>query len=210
MKTFIATVITASLILIGYQAFAVDSETLNASPKSPGTSSSPLSEPQGSESASQPQSSTTSSATPESQASSTQNELAELLTYLVEEEKLARDLYEQLAASSGIRKFSNILQSETQHISSVQSLLQTYGIDDPTTGSEVGEFENSELQSLYNSLLTSGRASTAGAIAAGVAVEETDIADIEKMLQTVLPADVEDVLNQLLTASYRHLSAFQR
>lgn len=210
MKTFIATVITASLILIGYQAFAVDSETSNASPKGPGTSSSPLSEPQGSESASQPQSSTTSSATPESQASSTQNELAELLTYLVEEEKLARDLYEQLAASSGIRKFSNILQSETQHISSVQSLLQTYGIDDPTAGSQVGVFENSELQSLYNSLLASGSASTVGAIAAGVAVEETDIADIEIMLKEELPSDVEEVLNQLLTASYRHLSAFQR
>jgi hypothetical protein len=59
-------------------------------------------------------------------------------------------------------------------------------------------------------LLASGSASTVGAIAAGVAVEETDIADIEIMLKEDLPSDVEVVLNQLLTASYRHLSAFQR
>lgn len=137
-------------------------------------------------------------------------QLVELLTYLVQEEKLARDLYVELAESSGVRQFSNIKKSEDKHISSVQQLLVNYGIADPTSGLGSGEFENNELQALYDQLLASGSLSRDQAIAAGVVVEETDIADIKKMLEQDLPADVESVLSNLLKASYNHLAAFEK
>ena len=134
----------------------------------------------------------------------------EMLTFIVQEEKLAHDLYVQLARTSGAVQFQNILNSESTHISQVQGLLATYNIVDPTIGLAEGEFVDQELQALYDSLLASGSVDRAGAIAAGIAVEEKDIADIEVMLATDLPSDVASVLERLLSGSQNHLAAFLR
>ena len=136
--------------------------------------------------------------------------LAEMLTFIVQEEKLAHDLYVQLARTSGAVQFQNILNSESTHISLVQGLLATYNIVDPTIGLAEGEFVDQELQALYDSLLASGSVDRAGAIAAGIAVEEKDIADIEVMLASDLPSDVVSVLERLLSGSQNHLAAFLR
>jgi hypothetical protein len=102
------------------------------------------------------------------------------------------------------------LNSESTHISLVQGLLTTYNIVDPTVGLAEGEFVNQDLQALYDSLLASGSVDRAGAIAAGIAVEEKDIADIEVMLASDLPSDVVSVLERLLSGSQNHLAAFLR
>jgi hypothetical protein len=136
--------------------------------------------------------------------------LAEMLTFIVQEEKLAHDLYVQLASTSGAQQFANIVNSESTHISLVQGLLVSYNIVDPTIGLAEGEFLDQDLQALYDSLLASGSVDRAGAIAAGIAVEEKDIADIEVMLASDLPSDVASVLERLLSGSQNHLAAFQR
>ena len=136
--------------------------------------------------------------------------LAEMLTFIFQEEKLAHDLYVQLASTSGAQQFQNVLNSESTHISLVQGLLTTYNIVDPTVGLAEGEFVNQDLQALYDSLLASGSIDRAGAIAAGIAVEEKDIADIEVMLASELPSDVVSVLERLLSGSQNHLAAFLR
>ena len=136
--------------------------------------------------------------------------LAEMLTFIVQEEKLAHDLYVQLASTSGAQQFANIVNSESTHISLVQGLLTTYNIVDPTVGLAEGEFLDQDLQALYDSLLASGSVDRAGAIAAGIAVEEKDIADIEVMLASELPSDVASVLERLLSGSQNHLAAFLR
>jgi hypothetical protein len=136
--------------------------------------------------------------------------LAEMLTFIVQEEKLAHDLYVQLASTSGAQQFANIVNSESTHISLVQGLLVSYNIVDPTVGLAEGEFLDQDLQALYDSLLASGSVDRAGAIAAGIAVEEKDIADIEVMLASELPSDVVSVLERLLSGSQNHLAAFLR
>jgi hypothetical protein len=136
--------------------------------------------------------------------------LAEILTFIVQEEKLAHDLYVQLASTSGSQQFANIVNSESTHISLVQGLLVSYNIVDPTVGLAEGEFLDQDLQALYDSLLASGSVDRAGAIAAGIAVEEKDIADIEVMLASELPSDVASVLERLLSGSQNHLAAFLR
>jgi hypothetical protein len=136
--------------------------------------------------------------------------LAEMLTFIVQEEKLAHDLYVQLASTSGAQQFANIVNSESTHISLVQGLLVSYNIVDPTVGLAEGEFLDQDLQALYDSLLASGSVDRAGAIAAGIAVEEKDIADIEVMLASDLPSDVASVLERLLSGSQNHLTAFLR
>lgn len=159
-------------------------------------------------------SSSVPTATPEvtnpAAAPETDEALSEMLTYLVQEEKLAFDLYTVLASQTNVRQFQNIVKSEAKHIDSVQALLNTYGIDDPTQGLAPGEFTDPVLQDLYAQLLEQGLSSRTGAVEVGIAVEELDISDIEKMLVQQLPSDVTQVLNNLLDGSKNHLAAFNR
>jgi hypothetical protein len=137
----------------------------------------------------------------------TQLEEQELL-YLREEEKLARDVYTALYASSSLQIFSNISQSEQRHMNAALTLLQTYGLTDPVGSNAAGVFTNSELQSLYDQLVAQGAASQIAALQVGVLIEETDIADLEAAIGNTDKPDVIRVYNNLLKGSRNHLSAF--
>ena len=132
------------------------------------------------------------------------------LQFIVEEEKLARDVYTTLAASSGIRRFTNIARSEQTHVDEVRALLKKYGVKDPTATTAVGVFVNKDLQALYNDLVARGRTSSTAALAVGVLVEQTDINDLDVMLKTIKATDIRSTLELLRAASVRHLAAFQR
>ena len=132
------------------------------------------------------------------------------LTFMVEEEKLARDVYTTLYAKTGLNQFKNISKAEQTHMDLVRGLLKTYGIKDPTIGKAVGKFNNASLAALYKKLIADGSVSLVAALNAGIAVEEKDIADIKKILKVKQPDDVKYVLDRLLAGSYNHLSAFTR
>lgn len=131
------------------------------------------------------------------------------LIYLVQEEKLAYDVYTALAAETGIRQFSNISRSEARHIASVEKLLAKYGIANPIIDLAPGEFSDPVLQQLYYDLIESAT-DYASAIQVGVAIEELDISDLDEMLDKTMPTDVRRVLKNLLNGSYQHLAAFSR
>ena len=133
------------------------------------------------------------------------------LQYLVEEEKLARDVYAYLAANVTSQKFSNIVKSEQTHMDNVAAVLKTYNFFNPTTTRAAGVFRDKELQALYNQLTAQGSTSVADAYAVGIAIEKLDISDLEKMLKvTSMPADMRAMMELFLKASYNHLAAFQR
>ena len=137
------------------------------------------------------------------------DESADLLEFLIEEEKLAHDIYQELGAIWGSQVFSNILQSETSHQDQVMALLAARQIQDPRSAT-VGVFNNPDLQKLYDDLLAKGRLSIKDAFEVGVIVEERDIADITEMLAGTLDADVIATLERLRNASENHLRAFNR
>lgn len=132
------------------------------------------------------------------------------LQYLVEEEKLARDVYNYLATNVTSQKFANIAKSEQTHMTYIANLLKTYKVYNPAATTKPGVFKNTELQKLYNDLITSGKTSVSAAFAVGVTVEETDITDIEVMLKKAWPADIKAALDSLLKGSQNHLAAFSR
>lgn len=132
------------------------------------------------------------------------------LQYLVEEEKLARDVYTYLAANVTSQKFSNILKSEQTHMDYIAALLVKYNFFNPTLTRSAGVFRNQDLQSLYNQLTAEGSASTAAAFGVGVKVEELDISDLQKMMTNPMPADMKAALDVLLKGSQNHLAAFSR
>jgi len=73
------------------------------------------------------------------------------LLYMVEEEKLARDVYLTLYNLTGLQVFDNIAKSEQRHMDAVLSLIEKYNLTAPDTLDQVGVFQNEELQNLYSS-----------------------------------------------------------
>jgi hypothetical protein len=132
---------------------------------------------------------------------------ADALTYMREEEKLAHDVYVTLYEKWGLATFQNIANSEQTHTESVKALLDRYGLQDPAS-SQVGVFNNPDLQALFNTLVAQGSQSLAEALKVGAAIEEIDILDVEERLAQTDNADIQQVFNNLLSGSRNHLRAF--
>lgn len=133
----------------------------------------------------------------------------DMLLYLIEEEKLAHDVYTVMYQLYGAKVFGNILNSEETHQGRVLTLLEGRNIDDPRS-TELGVFINSDLQNLYDSLVAQGKQSEIEAYKVGVIIEEKDIADITNQLATATESDVVSVLEALRNGSENHLRSFNR
>lgn len=132
------------------------------------------------------------------------------LQYLIEEEKLARDVYLYLAENVTSSKFSNIAKSEQAHMDQIAAVLKTYNYFNPTTTRAPGVFRDKSLQALYNTLIAQGSVDVAAAFQVGRDIENLDIKDLQVMLKATMPADMKLALDNLLKGSYNHLAAFSR
>lgn len=142
-------------------------------------------------------------------ASAADRDTIDMLTFMVQEEKMARDLYLEFDEEYGARQFANIARSEQKHMDAVRALLARYGVTDPTRGDAIGEFDSAQIQALYDDLLAKGLQSLAKAAKVGITVEKVDIADINDMLDDKPAADISQVLENLKAGSYNHLGAFR-
>jgi hypothetical protein len=133
---------------------------------------------------------------------------AAALTFMREEEKLARDVYLTLAETWSLPVFTNIAASEQTHMDALKTLLDRYGLPDPAATTAQGEFTDPELQALYTQLVTRGETSLPEALAVGAAIEEIDILDLQERTTANTPTDIVRVYQQLLQGSYNHLRAF--
>ncbi len=131
------------------------------------------------------------------------------LTFMVEEEKMAHDVYTTLGEKYSVRTFSNIANSEQRHMDSVRALLKTYGLADPTTDRAIGSFASQEVQQMYNDLTAEGSASLQAAYGVGKKIEVRDIDDLKKAIAAVPDSDVKTVYSNLLRGSENHLRAFE-
>lgn len=141
-------------------------------------------------------------------------DVADTLAFMREEEKLAHDvylhfslLYAEQEAPSMI--FTNITASEQRHTDAVKELLDKYALDDPAADMGLGEFENEDLQTLYNGLVSTGEEGFEEALGVGVVIEQKDMADISDAITlSAAYADIVKVYTNLLLGSERHLSSF--
>ena len=136
-------------------------------------------------------------------------EEATLLAMRVEE-KLAHDVYATLYDLWNMPIFLNISQSESRHTASIAKLLSAYNITDPVDDSQIGVFEDPEIQKLFTDLIAQGSVSLADAYVVGATIEEMDIIDLEEALAETDNADLERVYSNLKNGSIHHLSAFSR
>jgi hypothetical protein len=134
---------------------------------------------------------------------------AKVIQFMREEEKLARDVYQQLYEKWQISVFKNIAASEEQHFRATGSLLTRYNLSDPAESKSAGTYSDSGLTMLYQELMAKGLRSLKDALEVGVLIEETDIADLEKAIATTDRADIKRVFTNLMNASYSHKEAFE-
>ena len=134
------------------------------------------------------------------------------LQFVREEEKLARDVYEELDALYGgqVAIFGNIAVSEDTHTLAIKTLLDRYDVTDPAADDDHGVFVNHELQLLYDDLVESGSASLREGLLVGVFIEELDIEDLTACLDDTTHADIQNVYTSLIDGSLSHLDSFQK
>jgi hypothetical protein len=132
----------------------------------------------------------------------------ESLLFMREEEKLARDVYLYLYDIWADHIFLNISDSEQQHTDAVLGLIEKYNLPDPAAGKAEGEFDNLNLQGLYDLLTAQGTASLIDALIVGATIEDLDISDLNSQLLFIDNADITLVYESLLKGSRNHLRAF--
>ncbi|WP_323770372.1 DUF2202 domain-containing protein [Antarctobacter sp.] len=135
--------------------------------------------------------------------------VAELL-YMIEEEKLAGDVYETFYDIYGLKIFASIGASEDRHFDALVSQADAMGIDtDQFVFAETGSFDDPELQELYDTLIETGSASLTSALEVGAAIETKDIVDIAAAMEDVEGTVLAGVYANLLAGSENHLVAFE-
>jgi len=137
----------------------------------------------------------------------TEQEKTDLL-FLIEEEKMARDVYLFSGALYNQNIFQNIPESEQIHMDRIKSLLEKYNLEDPTEGMGQGEFTNPEIQALYNELTNSSSESLMGALIAGATIEDLDIADLLSLPANTDKEDLISAYEFLVCGSKNHMRGF--
>jgi len=130
------------------------------------------------------------------------------LEYMIQEEKLARDVYLTLYEKWGSTVFSNIAQSEQNHVDTVKALLDKYGIPNPLPSDEIGAYRDEAFVSLYQQLVEEGSKSLADAYKVGALIEDLDIKDLEERIAETDNEDIKWAYENLMRASRNHLRAF--
>lgn len=132
------------------------------------------------------------------------------LTFMREEEKLARDTYLTLYALWDLTVLSNISSSEQIHMDALLKLLKKYKLPDPAANTEIGEFTNTDLQTLYNTLIAKGELSSLDALKVGGIIEEKDMRDIKAAIVRSQKDDIDATYENLLCGSRNHLRSFAK
>ncbi|MDI9604053.1 MAG: DUF2202 domain-containing protein [Bacteroidota bacterium] len=128
------------------------------------------------------------------------------LFYMLDEEKLANNVYVYFNEKFNRRVFQNISKSEAVHQKAVVYLLNLFKIDVPEP-KPAGEFYHGDLQELYTQL-TSESKTLQDALLAGALIEEHDILDLQKAIDETENENIKRVFSNLKRASGFHLQAF--
>lgn len=132
------------------------------------------------------------------------------LLLMREEEKLARDVYLGLLEKWDSHVFSNISNSEQRHMDMMLCLINKYELDDPADQNEIGDFENKDLQALYDALMAKGNESLIDAYEVGATIEDLDIYDLMNLSEKANNEDILAVFSEMTRASRNHMRAFTK
>lgn len=123
-------------------------------------------------------------------------------------EKLSHDVYLAFAESTGDPRFEQVAHAESRHLAALRSLLERYGLEDPTEGLTVGEFSSDQVAERYRTAVDAGSDSLADALDAARELERADLDGLSEAADGLDAPDVERVYEHLTASSERHLEVF--
>ena len=134
----------------------------------------------------------------------------EMLFFIYQEEKVARDVYIALAKIYKNEHAFTLMQvSEQRRVDSARDLCSAYGVETSNIDEgTVGEFESTVLQLFYDACTEKGARSLFDAFKIAELIEITDIDDLEQA-SIGMPDDVVSVYEDLRRGSLRRLDSFQ-
>ena len=143
----------------------------------------------------------------ESKTNTLTSQEIEDLQFLREEEKLAHDVYLFAYDKYNLQVFKNISNSEATHMDTVLQLLKSYNLNDSAT-TEIGVFNNPELQNIYTQLINQVNISLIEALKVGTEIEDLDINDLSLNENRTEKADLLSLYSSLKCGSNNHLRSF--
>jgi len=139
----------------------------------------------------------------------TQTDDEALLLHMLDEEKLARDVYNALYLKWDVQIFSNIAKAEQKHLNAILLVIENYTVLEAEEGN-AGEYLNDDFALLYNQLVTKGSESLEQAYTVGALIEELDIYDLALYLGQTSNENITIVFENLMRGSRNHLRAFNK
>ena len=131
------------------------------------------------------------------------------ILFMREEEKMARDVYLTMYDKYPLPVFHNIPKSESAHMGAIKVLIDKYELEDPVGENIIGVFANSDIQNLYDDLVSKGSVSEIEALKVGALIEETDILDLDTHITEIDENnDILTIYTNLRKGSTHHLKAF--
>ena len=140
------------------------------------------------------------------------NKQKDMLFFIYQEEKVARDVYIYLGELYPDEStFASIQLSEQRHMDAAQQLCINYGIDiSMIDESDFGHFEVDYLQELYETCINLGETELVEALKVGKLVEETDIGTLTESIESMdMPDDIIRTYEILREGSYNHLESYE-
>lgn len=131
---------------------------------------------------------------------------------MLEEEKLANEVYVTLYEKWQHHSFQNISSAEQRHMERMLQLAESRGLKLPSSviKRETGVFQNARMQKFYDQLIKQGDESLVEALKVGALVEETDIQDLRMAIAGTKDPQAIQVYTALMQGSENHLRAFTR
>jgi hypothetical protein len=130
----------------------------------------------------------------------------EALLFMIEEEKLARDVYTELGSMWSAHQFQMIKDSEQSHVNAIAAILNANGIEYDTL--PMGQFNDEGLQILYDDLINLGSGSELEALKVGATIEDLDLVDLEEYAASTANPTLISLYDDLMCGSRNHLRAF--
>lgn len=134
------------------------------------------------------------------------------LARMAEEEKLAYDVYMNMAELWEAQAFIQIAAAEQRHLEMIKTLADRYDINmsKAVRSGERGIFDDAVLQKSYIDLTQKGQQSLTAAFQVGALIEEMDIKDLNAAITETNNAQLQQTYQRLLEGSRNHLAAYSQ
>jgi hypothetical protein len=129
------------------------------------------------------------------------------MAFILEEERMARDLYLEFYKTTRLAVFLDVADSEEIHIASILTLMERRGL--PAPAESPGVYADKALQRMYEDLLAAADSPEA-ALRAAARVEEASVHDLSTEIEGTLEPDLISVYGGLMVGSEKHLRTFVR